>query len=150
MKIYMLKTHVLMVVVTVLSLAISACGVSASSPYSNGKSNGASSQATAMPTNEPPTSEPAMEPTSAPTGGVIEVQIAGFAFSPAAIITAGTTVTWTNEDSTPHKVVADDGSFISGTLNPGDTFSFTFQNAGIFSYHCGIHASMKGSITVTP
>src|SRR5690606_12787802 len=35
----------------------------------------------------------------------------------------GTTVTWTNQDAMIHTVTAVDGSFDSGFLNPGDTFS---------------------------
>ncbi len=88
--------------------------------------------------------------TSAPSGTEAKVQISGFAFNPTPLeIKAGTTVTWQNEDSAAHTVVADDGSFSSNSLNQGDSFSFTFEKAGSFPYHCGIHTSMKGTITVT-
>jgi plastocyanin len=51
-------------------------------------------------------------------------------------------------DSPDHTVTADDDSFDSGTLSNGDTFEQTFDEAGEFAYHCEIHSSMTGTITV--
>jgi plastocyanin len=77
------------------------------------------------------------------------VAISGFAFSPKTItVTVGDTVTWTNSDSTAHTATADDGSFDTGTVGNGATGSATFATAGTFAYHCKIHASMTGTITV--
>ena len=73
-------------------------------------------------------------------------------FDPAEIdVSAGTTVTWTNEGESPHTVTASDGSFDSGNLDPGDTFSHTFDQAGEFSYVCQYHEAdgMVGAVTVT-
>ena len=64
-------------------------------------------------------------------------------------MSAGTTVTWTNSDGTTHTVTADGGAFDSGHLADGATFQFTFKAAGVFPYHCSIHSSMNGTITVT-
>ena len=78
------------------------------------------------------------------------VGIADFAFDPPDLsVPAGTEVTWTNGDGTPHSVVADDGAFQSDTLDTGATFSTTFDTPGTFTYVCGIHSSMHGTITVT-
>ena len=75
------------------------------------------------------------------------VNIQNFAFSPAVItIKAGTTVTWTNNDSAMHKIKAD--TFNSGNLSKGDTFQFTFNTLGTFDYSCAIHPSMTGKIVV--
>ncbi|MEI7452532.1 MAG: cupredoxin family copper-binding protein [Candidatus Falkowbacteria bacterium] len=75
------------------------------------------------------------------------VNISNFSFSPASlVIKKGTTVTWTNNDSAPHQIKSD--SFSSSVLNNGGTFSFTFNDAGTFSYICSIHTSMKGEIIV--
>jgi plastocyanin len=63
-------------------------------------------------------------------------------------VTAGTTVTWTNSDSTPHTAVSDTGTFNSGIINSGGNFSVTFQNKGTFTYHCSLHPNMVGTITV--
>jgi plastocyanin len=83
-----------------------------------------------------------------PTGET-KVSITNFAFDPATLtITTGTTVTWTNNDTVAHNVISDDGSWSSNSLAKGDTFSYTFTQTGTFSYHCGIHPSMKATITV--
>ncbi|MCB1014439.1 MAG: cupredoxin domain-containing protein [Acidimicrobiales bacterium] len=76
--------------------------------------------------------------------------IQNFAFEPDPIsITVGDSVTWTNEDGTTHTVTADDDSFDSGNLSSGDTFEQTFDEAGEFTYHCNIHASMTGTVSVS-
>lgn len=77
------------------------------------------------------------------------VSISGFAFVAATTsVATGTTVTWTNNDSAPHTVTADDNSFSSVTLNKGDTYSRTFTAAGTFPYHCSIHPTMTASVVV--
>jgi plastocyanin/predicted lipoprotein with Yx(FWY)xxD motif len=86
----------------------------------------------------------------AATGGA-SAKIANFAFAPVDItVTVGETVTWTNADSPSHTVTADDGSFDSGGIAPGATFSQSFTKAGTYAYHCTIHPSMTGTVTVTP
>jgi plastocyanin len=87
---------------------------------------------------------------STPAAGGDAVTIKGFAFGPDDLtVKAGTKVTWTNDDSTKHKIKSDDGSFDSDDLSQGDTFEHTFDTAGSFPYICSIHPSMKGTITVT-
>jgi plastocyanin len=63
----------------------------------------------------------------------------------------GATVTWTNTGATGHTVTSDDdgASFDSGNVDPGATFSFTATAPGTFTYHCGFHPWMTGSLTVT-
>jgi plastocyanin len=78
------------------------------------------------------------------------VTIADFAFGPQALtVSAGTTVTWTNNDQFEHTVAADDGSFASDPLGNGATFQFTFDIPGEYHYVCGIHPQMSGVVTVT-
>jgi plastocyanin len=80
-----------------------------------------------------------------------EVTIANFSFGPNELqVKVGTTVTWTNQDSTRHTVTADDGTFDSGALSEGSSFSFTFTEAGTFPYSCNFHPSMVGTVTVVP
>ena len=103
---------------------------------------------TTVPTNTP-TTAPASTPTTAPPSTGNSVSIANFAFSPQTLtVKAGTKVTWTNKDSVTHTVTADKGAFNSGPLSPGNTFSFTFTQAGTYSYHCSIHTSMMATIVV--
>jgi len=50
---------------------------------------------------------------------------------------------------TTHTVTADGGLFNSGNLSTGQSFSFTFVSRGTFTYHCRIHPSMTGTVSVT-
>ena len=77
------------------------------------------------------------------------IAIADFAFAPQDVsVPAGTKLTWTNDDPTPHTVTALEGEFGSDTLDPGDSFSFHFDRPGTYSYRCAIHPEMKGVVTV--
>jgi plastocyanin len=71
------------------------------------------------------------------------------AYSPNPIsISVGGTVTWTNSDTEAHTSTGDDGSWNSGTMAPGATFSRTFSATGNFTYHCTLHPNMIGTVTV--
>jgi plastocyanin len=86
-----------------------------------------------------------------PSGGVAAttVDIKGFAFNPAETrVKVGQKVTWTNDDSAEHNVIADDGTFKSEDLEQGDTFEYTADKAGTFSYVCTYHPQMKATLTV--
>ena len=76
------------------------------------------------------------------------VILQNFAFTPNLLaVTNGTTVTWINKDSVSHTVTSDTGLFNS-TLAPGAKFTYKFDNAGKYAYHCDIHLAMKGEIMV--
>ncbi len=86
---------------------------------------------------------------AAPAAGGSAVDIVNYAFSPTSLqVAAGTTVTWTNNDTAAHTVTADDGSFDSGNMAPGATFTFTFTTAGSVVYHCNYHPNMVATIVV--
>ncbi len=71
------------------------------------------------------------------------------AYSPNPItVTRGSTVTWTNNDTVTHTATADSGSWNSGGLAPGTSYSTTYQIAGTYPYHCTIHPNMVGSVIV--
>jgi plastocyanin len=100
--------------------------------------------------DDEPVATPSPATTAASGAGGAPVGIADFAFDPADLsVPAGTEVTWTNGDGVPHSVVATDGAFESETLDAGATFSTTFSTPGTFTYVCGIHGSMQGTVTVT-
>ena len=87
--------------------------------------------------------------TTASGAGGAQVVMKNTAFDPATVtIKAGESVTWTNEDPMNHTVTADNGEFDSGNLGQGATFSFTFDKAGTYPYHCSIHPTMKGTVVV--
>src|SRR5215208_4207453 len=78
------------------------------------------------------------------------VSIQDFFFDPGQLTVApGTTVTWVNKGQAPHTTTADDGTWDSGTLQPGEDFSFTFDQPGTYTYHCSIHPDMTASVKVS-
>jgi plastocyanin len=78
------------------------------------------------------------------------VNIQNYSFNPPNLtVKKGTTVTWTNNDSTTHTVTSDSGNVLNSTeIAPGGTFQFTFNDTGNFPYHCTIHTYEKGNIVV--
>jgi plastocyanin len=77
------------------------------------------------------------------------VRIDNFNFTPPdLVVAAGTTVTWTNADDSPHTVREKDGKFKSAALDTDDTFSETFTTPGEYEYFCSIHPRMVGKIVV--
>jgi plastocyanin len=92
---------------------------------------------------------PPATPVASPVAGAASVRIANLAFDPPTItIPAGSTMTWSNDDVTPHTVTADEGQFDSGIFDPGASFSWTFPEPGSFTYHCQLHPTMQGSVVV--
>jgi LPXTG-motif cell wall-anchored protein len=85
--------------------------------------------------------------TSGPAGAASthDVSIVGLTYSPKALtVQAGDTVVWTNTSAIPHTVTADDNSFTSVSLAPGQTFSHTFASAATVPYHCAFHGAAGG------
>jgi plastocyanin len=77
------------------------------------------------------------------------VFISGFAFEPTDLrVNVGTTVTWTNNDPTPHTVTGK--GFDTGPLDQNVSGTVTFESAGTFDYSCAIHPNMQGRVVVAP
>jgi plastocyanin len=73
------------------------------------------------------------------------VNMVNFGYTPKEIhIAPGQTVTWTNSDGLQHTVTADDGSFDSGLLDPGATFTQEFDTPGVYAYFCQPHGGPGG------
>lgn len=69
------------------------------------------------------------------------------------VIKQGNSVTWVNEDVAFHSVTSgyyDKPSeiFDSGYLDPEESFTFIFENTGIYDYFCTLHPWMKGQVIV--
>lgn len=66
------------------------------------------------------------------------------------VVKVGQTVRWTNHDSAPHTVTTTKApvKFDSGTLNQGDSWSYTFTKAGTYEYYCAVHPDMVSSVKV--
>jgi plastocyanin len=109
--------------------------------------------------NSPPPTTPTSTPSAVKTQvqGAQTVNMQNFAFTPATItVPKGTTVTWINQDSANHQILNDATGtlgqgvlFSSNSLPKGASYSFKFDTAGTYPYHCSIHPSMKGTVVVT-
>jgi plastocyanin len=97
--------------------------------------------------NQPPAQQTG---TGSPQPGNSAVTIQNFSFTPkVTTITVGSTITWTNNDSTVHTITSNDSSFTSSAvISPGQSYSYTFTNAGTYNYHCSLHTSMTGTVVV--
>jgi len=79
------------------------------------------------------------------------IGIDNFTFAPERLtVRAGTTVTWRNEDDTPHIVTSAARLFKSSALDTDDSYSFTFTEPGTYEFFCSIHPRMTGTIVVEP
>jgi len=128
-----LRGRVLVATVAVVAVAafVAACGSSSNA------------------SNTPAPATPAATGSSAASSNV---SIQNLAFTPKTLtVSAGTKVTWTNNDSTPHNVIssvsislnsATTSTFASSTLSQGQTFSFTFTKKGVYFYQCTIHKTL--------
>jgi len=97
----------------------------------------------------PPVLTSASEAVVAAAASPATVEIDNFAFAPATLtVTAGTTVTWKNEDDSPHRIGDQNGTFKSAALETDDTFSHTFAAPGEYPYICTMHPYMVGKIIV--
>ena len=114
-----------------------------------------------------PTEAAAAGPASGATGQADAASAAGASADPAiqpvnvdvvdnefmpnpATVAMGGTVTWKLVGAAAHTVTADDQSFNSGLVKPGDTFQHTFNTLGSFTYACLVHPGMVGTIEVVP
>lgn len=98
---------------------------------------------------------------TAPTAGTAAVAISEFVYEPATIeVTAGATVTWTNEDMFAHTVTSGEPGDLTGDFDgqlgevdsvdaAGTTFEHTFTQAGTFAYFCTLHPQMVGTVVVS-
>ncbi|MEM3094381.1 MAG: cupredoxin family copper-binding protein [Nitrososphaera sp.] len=128
-----------------------------------GNATGIGNQTSAAPGNQTnQTAATGNATAAAPAGGTAAVSIVQGASSKTndaynpnpAQISAGSAVTWTNDDSVPHTATSGqnatpDGTFDSGILQQGASFSFTFEEAGEYPYFCTLHPNMVGTISVS-
>lgn len=78
----------------------------------------------------------------------VEVSIEAFRFTDPGTVSAGQEIVVVNNDSVPHTLTADDGSFDTGLLQPGQSAVITAPAAGSFSFFCEVHPGMTGVLDV--
>jgi plastocyanin len=83
----------------------------------------------------------------------VGVTISDYQFTPSpAMLTIGDSVQWTNQGPSTHTTTGDQPLqlWTSFNLGVGDTFTWQFNAAGIYPYHCYIHRFMHGVVGVKP
>jgi plastocyanin len=114
----------------------------------NGSSSGSSYSSPTAPSSPPP----AVSGGSTPD---LTITITGMnganSFSPnPATVKAGQSVAWRNADSIGHTATADGGAFDTGIIAPGATSNTIVMSvAGSFGYHCAVHPTMTGTLSVS-
>jgi plastocyanin len=104
-------------------LALAGCGSGSTDPYGGG--------------NPPPPTDPNT------------IVISGMSYTPASkTITAGTTITWKNNDGVVHSSTSNTGVWDTGAIPAGGSRTATFNTPGTFPYHCTYHSGMSGTIVV--
>ncbi len=82
--------------------------------------------------------------------GDVAGTIAGNAVDPGDVTaTVGQVVAFTNEDQVPHTFTLDDGSCDTGNIANGASGAIRFDAAGSYPFHCTVHPSMTGTVTVS-
>lgn len=71
-------------------------------------------------------------------------------FQPATLeVDRGTTITWRNDSSVAHSVMGEALTFDDSSLiDPGQSYSATFNTPGTYRYICAPHPFMEGTIVV--
>ncbi len=116
-----------------------------------GHAAGSAPGASPMPSMTMPMSPPSTSKPTAPVAGSA-VAIKNFAFAPATLkVKAGTTVTWTNQDTDAHTVTSagSGGPLHSAALATHATYSHRFTQPGTYHYLCTIHPFMTATVEVT-
>jgi plastocyanin len=126
----------------------------------------APSPSAAAPSASPSPAASSASPVAGTTANTVQLTDA-LRFDPATLtVPRGTTVTWRNTSQVPHTVTDDPSKaasasdaqlpsgaqpWDSGNLNPGQTFTHTFDTPGTYKYFCQPHEAggMVGTITVT-
>jgi plastocyanin len=84
------------------------------------------------------------------TGAIPKGVLQHYVFVPSTIhAQPGEVITVYNSDQILHRIVADDGSFDTGVMVPGSSFTVKAGNPGsVISYHCVLHSRVKGQVVV--
>ena len=89
------------------------------------------------------------QPATKPDSTVADVEIDNFTFKPQRlVIYKGTRVHWINKDDVPHTATSNDKKFDSKAMDTDESFTFQFDDTGLFKYFCAVHPHMTGEILV--
>lgn len=75
--------------------------------------------------------------------------ISNYVYAPDTVrVRAGSSVTWTNNDSAPHTATDEGHAWDAGSIANGQSATVTFTTPGTYTYTCTLHPTMKGRIVV--
>lgn len=104
---------------------------------------------------QPTPSLPKKDETTVTTSATVSITKDGFL--PQTIrVKRGSQITWVNNDTTPHTIAFDTNSSYKALenfttdepLSPNETISFTFEQAGTFTYRQTETSAFKGTVIV--
>lgn len=129
-------TRTLLLGAVALALALTACG--------DDDDDEAASSATTASTADAPDGEAPDDDTA----GAATIEAKDFALT-SITVAPGAEVEVVNGDGAAHTVTSDDDLFDSGSVAGGETGTFTAPSEpGEHAFHCEIHPSMTGTLTV--
>ncbi len=86
-----------------------------------------------------------------PTGPFVRISNSGLSAATTRVKVGEPVTFYDGEDdnTVEHRIVADDGSFDTGVLSPGESYSVSFDSTGTYSYHDALDSSIKGTVIVS-
>ncbi len=99
---------------------------------------------------------PGQQAVASPETTFVSIQLGSgssvsFSYSPdqvTVMMGVNNTLTWVNNDNAPHTVTANDGTFDSGNVGSGASYTYTFTAPGTYKYYCAYHSWMVGTVVV--
>ena len=161
------RAHLLIAVLATTSvLMLAGCGGSSGDDADTAATTAAPAATTTMaaPASEAGTTAVERPASSAAAAGDA-VHLKLLSFTPEELeVAAGTTVEWVDDNPIAHTITSGtyevgadglrtsetpDGTFDGKVATTGDGFSFTFVDAGTYTYYCSIHKGMNATVVVT-
>lgn len=107
-----------------------------------------------VPADDPAPSNGDDEPTTTttlpfePEPGVVYAFRTSFVSVDPLDVTVGDTFIFENADQVQHTLTSDEGLYDSGHVLPGERYGYSYAEPGTYGYHCEIHPTMRGTVTV--
>jgi plastocyanin len=105
--------------------------------------------ASAAPAAPPPAVLAARAPVASGAADEATIHIKNYSFDrPSLTVSAGTTVSWLNDDLDVHTATSRTRAFSSPGLDKNETYAFRFDTPGTYAYFCALHPQMTAEIVV--
>lgn len=131
-----------------LAIGVTACGDDSEPTDAQGSTTESTTESTTATTADPygGATSPADGGADAAAGPTVTAE--GFAFSELTVA-PNAEFTFANADGATHTLTADDGSFDSASVAAGESTTLAAPSTpGTYAFHCEIHPSMAGTLTV--